>query len=78
MQLPETLYVQAGSLNGHDLFVNRTPSGALYRNIGAGLVPGAEVGIYRFERVVQIAAGIVETPPAVPVVTMAPSRPETS
>ena len=73
MEMPDTVYVQVGMYGGHDLFVNRTPHGALYRNIGAGFAAGAQVGVYKLERIVKIAAGIVESSVEPPVVIEQPA-----
>lgn len=62
--LPETLYVQNGLIGPQNLFVNRTPAGAIQQLLGVGYTPGAVVGVYKLERVVRLELGVVEaTPP---------------
>lgn len=58
--LPNTVYVQLGQLDGHDLFINRTADGALNRILGAGFQPGINVGVYKLERIVKLQLKVVE------------------
>ncbi len=70
--LPDTLYVQPGKLGVDDLFVNRSPAGVMNRNLGAGFMAGAHVGVYKLERITVFGVGIVE---AQPVVAATPATP---
>lgn len=61
--LPAVVYVQKGNYRGiAELFINASAEGALKREIGVGVVPGARVGIYKLDRIVQIKVGIQEIP----------------
>lgn len=62
--LPQTLFVQEGEVGNQNLFVNRTHGGAIQQQLGTKHVPGQAVGVYRLERVVNLAFSIVETPVA--------------
>lgn len=51
-ELPAVLYVQD---DGRELQLNRTPEGALNRNLGLRTKSGEHVGVYKLDRVVQLA-----------------------
>lgn len=65
--LPEVLYVQD---DGRELLINRTPVGAMGRDLGYWRRAGESVGVYRLEKMVSLspaAAAIDVTPVVVPV-----------
>lgn len=63
-KLPDVVYIQAGRVGNDDLFVNRTPQGAVSRPLGQEFESGAMVGVYRLEKIVRMTVGVVQTPMA--------------
>lgn len=77
--LPESVYVQKGNYHGvSELFINASAQGALRRNLGVGVVPGARVGVYRLDRIVEIKVGIQEIAQGEPPTPSPPPEPVTT
>jgi hypothetical protein len=59
--LPEVLYLQIGEdRNGPTMMPNRTPAGALRRDLGnREAVAGSYVGVYKRERIVSLKQGVI-------------------